>query len=189
MIGNFKDVADISGKRFAECPLGRNADVNMSDFPSEIFDRPLAISRDFARNCPVENGKWSGERGDSFWHPDREYVPLKANPMEQNWGYILKTHGIDGIAYKEGSPDFGSISKGNVEIEGFTDSRVDNFVKADIEMARQRGCSPDEVRKWRKENGYTWHECRDMRTMQKTPSIIHNNIAHSGGISEVKKGI
>ena len=48
--------------------------------------------------------------------------------------------------------------------------------------------SPEDVAKWRKENGYTWHECKDMKTMQKVPSEVHNNIPHSGGISEAKKG-
>lgn len=54
-------------------------------------------------------------------------------------------------------------------------------------MAKQRGCSSGEVTKWRKENGYTWHEYKDMKTMQKVPSIVHNKISHSGGISVIKK--
>lgn len=188
MIGNFKNVADIPAARFADCPLGKNIDPKISDLPSETFDKPLAVTVDYCRNCPIENGEWSGERGDSKWHPDREYVPLKANPEGEAWGKILDGYGIDGIAYKEGNPDFNAIDRGTVEIDGFTDSREDNFAKADIEMARQRGCSPEDVRKWRKENGYTWHECKDMRTIQKIPSIIHNNVSHSGGISEAKKG-
>lgn len=69
-----------------------------------------------------------------------------------------------------------------------TASGTDNFDKADIELAKQRGCTPEEVAKWRKENGYTWHECKDMKTMQKVPSQVHNNISHSGGISAAKKG-
>lgn len=97
-------------------------------------------------------------------------------------------YGIDGINFKDGEPDFSEISKGTVEIEPFSDSRTDNFDKADIELAKKKGCSPEEVAKWREENGYTWHECKDMKTMQKVPSEVHNNISHSGGISKVKKG-
>ncbi|WP_442865934.1 HNH endonuclease signature motif containing protein [Aeromonas sp. QDB02] len=101
---------------------------------------------------------------------------------------ILEKYDIDGIRFKDGEPDFSEISKGDVEIEPFSDSRSDNFDKADIELAKQKGCSPEDVAKWRKENGYTWHECKDMKTMQKVPSEVHNNIPHSSGISEAKKG-
>ena len=142
---------------------------------------------DSIKNCPIENGQWEGERGNSKWKPDDDYVPQKQNPEGKTWGDILKDQGIDGINFKDGEPDFSSISKGDVEIDDFSSSRDDNFDKADIELAKKRGCSPEEVAKWRKENGYTWHECRDMKTMQKVPSIVHNNVSHRGGISEAKK--
>lgn len=188
MIEKFSDVKDIPIAKFIDSPLGKI--LNGRTFESSIisFDKPLAIIYENYKNCPIENGEWSGERGDSKWKPEREYVPLKANPEGKTWGEILDKYGIDGIKFKDGEPNFSEISKGNVEIEPFTDSRSDNFDKADIELAKQRGCTPKEVKQWRKENGYTWHECRDMKSMQKVPSIVHNNISHSGGISEVKKG-
>lgn len=189
MIGNFKDVIDNSIEKFRDCHLGRNLDTKPSDLPVASFDKPLAIIYDYCKNCPIENGEWSGERGDSKWHPDREYTPLKSNPEGKTWDEILKKYEIDGITFKDGEPDFSEISKGNVEIEPFTENRDDNFTKADMELAKQHSCPPEEVRKWRKENGYTWHECKDMKTMQKVPSEVHNNISHSGGISEAKKGV
>lgn len=147
-----------------------------------------ADKSELAKNCPRENGKWEGERGDSKWKPDPDYVPQKANPEGKPWRDILDKHDTDGITFKDGEPDFSDISKGTVEIEDFSDSRSDNFDKADIALAEQRGCSPEEVAGWRKENGYTWHECKDMKTIQKVPCEVHNNIPHSGGISEAKKG-
>ena len=99
---------------------------------------------------------------------------------------ILEKYGIDGIVFKDGEPVFDNVSKGTVTIEGFSSNRDDNFDKADIELAKQRRCSPEEVKQWRKENGYTWHECKDMATMQKVPSEIHNNITHRGGVSNSK---
>lgn len=147
-----------------------------------------ADNSELAKNCPRENGKWEGERGDSKWKPDPDYVPQKANPEGKPWRDILDKHDTDGITFKDGEPDFSDISKGTVEIEDFSDNRSDNFDKADIALAEQRGCSPEEVAGWRKENGYTWHECKDMKTIQKVPCEVHNNIPHSGGISEAKKG-
>jgi hypothetical protein len=144
---------------------------------------------DKARNCPIEgnNGHWEGERGNSKWIPDRDYVPQKSNPEGKTWGEIMDNHGIDGIDYKDGEPDFGEVSKGNVEIEGFSENRSDNFDKADMELAKAKGCSPEDVASWRKENSYTWHECRDMKSMQKVPSDTHGNMSHRGGVSEAKK--
>lgn len=139
------------------------------------------------KNCPVNDGEWNGERGDSKWMPDREYVPQKSNSESENWEKILNEYDIDGIEFHDGEPDFSSILKGEVEIDEFSKNRTDNFDRADVELAKQKGCTPEEVKQWRQENGYTWHECRNMKTMQKVPGKVHNNITHSGGIFEIKK--
>lgn len=147
-------------------------------------------SDNFAKNCPIEgnDGHWDGERGNSKWNPDKEYIPQKANPENKSWGEILKDNNIDGITFNEGNPNFNDISKGNVKINDFSDKRSDNFDKADAELAKQRGCKPEDVEAWRKDpaHKYTWHECPDMQTMQKVPSIVHNNVSHRGGISAAK---
>ena len=187
MLGSFQEIKE-NKAIFADSPLGRKADgVDLEKFANKA-DQPLAIMCEAYKNCPVENGEWSDERGDSQWKPDKDYVPQKSNPDGKSWGKILNEHGIDHVDFKDGEPDFDRISKGNVEIKDFTDSRTDNFDQADIELAAKKGCSPSEVKEWRKENGFTWHECKDTKTMQKVPGIVHNNIPHSGGISEVKKG-
>jgi hypothetical protein len=192
----FKEITEITVTRFAGSPLGKMTDGKIFDKPIGEYDKPLGIVCEAYKNCPIDNGKdgtenngsWEGDRGNSKWIPNPDFVPNKANPEGKTWSEILDKYGIDGINYKDGEPDFSEISKGTVEIEPFSDSRTDNFDKADIELVKQRGCSPEEVAKWRKENGYTWHECKDMKTMQKVPSEVHNNIPHSGGISEAKKG-
>ena len=76
--------------------------------------------------------------GDSKWIPNPDYIPQKANSAEKTWGEILEKYDIDGIRFKDGEPDFSEISKGDVEIEPFSDSRSDNFDKADIELAKQK---------------------------------------------------
>ncbi len=152
----------------------------------EILEIEPTVINEY-KHCPLENGEWSGERGNSTWIPDPDYIPQKGNPDGKTWQEILEKYGIEGIEFKDGEPDFSEISKGDVKIEPFSENRSDNFDKADIELAKQKGCTPEEVAKWRKENGYTWHECKDMETMQKVPSEVHNNIPHSGGISEKKK--
>lgn len=139
------------------------------------------------RSTPKEHGHWKGERGNSKWCPDLDYIPPKTNPESKTWGEIFAQYKIDeGFDFKNGDPSFQDISQGDVKIWNFSAERADNFDKADIELAKQQGCSPDEIRDWRKKHHYTWHECRDMTTMQKVPSEVHNNVSHRGGISNAK---
>ena len=144
---------------------------------------------------PRSGGEWSEEPGNSVWKPDPEYVPPEksrnpehpfSNPDNLTWEELLNKYGIEGIPFKDGEADFSEVSRGTVEIDDFTDDRESNFEQADEKMAEQRGCTPEEVEQWRKENNYTWHECKDCKTMQKVPNEIHANVAHSGGVAEYK---
>lgn len=178
------EASEIESTTLDGCPLAIEAEEKVFDKPEIEYDRPIPLPD--VRNCPLEDGYWEGERGNSKWIPNPDYVPKKSNPEGKTWGEILEKYGIDGIVFKDGEPVFDNVSKGTVTIEGFSSNRDDNFDKADIELAKQRRCSPEEVKQWRKENGYTWHECKDMATMQKMPSEIHNNITHRGGVSNSK---
>jgi len=111
----------------------------------------------------------------------------KTNPDNQTWGEILDEHGIEGIPFKDGEPDFSETSKGTVEIENFSEDRSNNFDAADEKLVQERDCTKEDVRQWRKEHGYTWHECGDMKTMDKVPTKVHGNIPHEGGVSVRKQ--
>ncbi|WP_426709741.1 HNH endonuclease [Cetobacterium sp. SF1] len=146
------------------------------------------IYRDGGQHLPKNDGKWSGSRGNSTWIPDRDKIPSgrATNYEGQSWGKILDNHKIDGISFKDGEPDFRPIAKETVRIDNFTERRSKNFLQADEKAAKKLNCSPEDIRKLRQEHGYTWHERRDCRTMDLVPSEVHNNIPHSGGISEKK---
>lgn len=160
----------------------------------EKKDKPFIV------NALPQNGDWTGEKGDSTWKPDRETTPdpenkKGGNPDNQTWDKILDKYGIDGIEFRNGYPDFSNVSVGETKVEPFTDSRDKNFRQADEKLAEQwsnekkdgKEWTARNVAEWRKENGYTWHECEDCKTMQLVPKEIHNNTPHSGGISEIKK--
>ena len=88
--------------------------------------------------------------------------------------------------------EFKVLAVGDVEIENFTDKRYGkggNFDQADTKLAEQRGCSVDDVRTWRMENNYTWHELVDCKTMQKVPREVHGNVDHIGGVSKYKQSM
>lgn len=141
------------------------------------------------KNCPIEghNGHWEGVAGNSRWIPDKNYIPTKTNADNFKFGKIMEKFEITGIDFREGEPDFSNIAKEIVNVDDITDQRTDNFQLADEIVAKSWGCTPKEVVAWRTENQYTWHECRDMQTMQMVPRVIHNNIPHRGGVSLVKE--
>ena len=150
---------------------------------------------------PEKNGSWDGEKGNSTWTPDPDYIPAEkskspetnpySNPDKITLKDILTKYGVDGINFKEGYPVFDDVSKGTVEVEGFETggaaAKQKNFAKADLAMSEKKGCSPQEVKHWRMENNYTWHECEDKATMQKVPNEVHANVPHAGGRSQTQE--
>lgn len=145
---------------------------------------------------PHENGYWEGEPGNSQWRPDPDFIPKKSNFENNTWGQILEKHKIEGIDFKEREPDFSPIAKETVEIDGFSDSRGSNFAKADENLAEKwngeakdgrTDWTSDDIVEYRENNDLTWHERSDMKTMDFVSCVVHNNISHSGGISEFKK--
>lgn len=175
-------------ENFAKSELKANS---FETFAENINMERLDVKIKFEPNCffPRTGGEWEGEPGNSKWKPYPDLEPGDrngTNPDHKTYRQIFEKYGIDGITFKDGFPDFSEVSRGQVEIDDFSDDRASNFDQADQKMAEQKGCTPEDVAKWRKENGYTWHECQDCKTMQKVPTEIHGNIPHSGGVSEYK---
>lgn len=154
-------------------------------FPLPVSDLNEAICIKDHGYCPIEgnNGHWEGERGESQWCPDPDSIPQKNNPENKTWREVMDRFGIDGISFKDGEPDFSEISKGEIKLDAPESDRGMVFNEADEKLASEKGCSPEEVRQWRKEHGYTWHEKQDGLTVQKVPSIVHGNVSHMGGHS------
>ena len=100
------------------------------------------------------------------------------------------------ILYKAGIPDFSVCAKVTVSIENMNEIRRENFWKCDVKCAEKwsqekyEGKSrwtPSDVKQWRKENGYTWHERNDMVICDLVPTKISSFFGHLGGVSECKK--
>lgn len=133
---------------------------------------------------PVENGEWTGKRGESTFVSN-------SNEVES----YLKEVNMEGVQYKDGCPDFEPFSKGTVKIPSMSAERhtvagkPGNFELADEHLAQLRGngCTARDVANWRKANGYTWHELNDMKTCQKVPISINKVYRHLGGVSECKR--
>lgn len=140
------------------------------------------------KRTPKENairGIWTGNRGESW------YIPTNKSIID-----ILHIFELEGILYKAGIPDFSVCAKVTVSIENMNEIRRENFRKCDIKCAeiwsweKYEGKSrwtPRDVKLWRKENGYTWHERNDMVICDLVPTKINRFFGHLGGVSECKK--
>lgn len=140
-----------------------------------------------------DKGKWTGDIGKSKFIPNDNTEAGRAAKDE------LAKYGMDGVRYKNGEPDFSKCSEITVKIDYMTEYRPDNFSQADRECAdKWNEISKDgrtdwtqsEVKAWRIENKYTWHERCDTKTMDLISRKIHNTDAqiftHSGGCSECR---
>lgn len=146
---------------------------------------------------PENGGKWSGEKGNSTWEPNRDEIPKRPPGNEKTWGEILDKYEIDGIKFKDGEPDFSTVSEGTVEIDDFSTERNENFTQADEKLAEQwskegkdgKEWTAQDIKDYRKEHNLSWHERSDMKTLDLVPQEIHGNIPHSGGISVAKNNL
>lgn len=155
----------------------------------EKLDSKPQIEKAKVNRFPLNGGIWTGERGNSDWIPDDNVIPKnrnESNPEGKTNREIKDKYKFEFIPFKDGEPDFSKVVKGEVQIENFSEKRPKNYSQADIQLAKEKGCTPQEIKKWRIENKYTWHECKDCKTMQLVPIEVHGNIEHKGGISEMK---
>lgn len=130
-------------------------------------------------------GEWDGESGDSKLYPEK-----------QEARDVLGWYKQDGIDYIDGEPDFSKVSEATVQIEDMKSNRPRNFKWADRVCANQWNANArDErtdwtgrqVKAWRKDNMYLWHERLDMKTMDLVSGSIHEECKHYGGIAEFKR--
>lgn len=158
---------------------------------------------DRLKHTPNENsdlGTWEGERGESKFIPNAE-SEVGCIAKEK-----LSEYGMDGVEYKYAEPDFSACSEATVTIDNMTQNRenyidddgnyqLGNFAQADLKCADQwnfisyegrTDWTAADIRDWRRENQYSWHECCDTSTMQLVSRDIHGTFKHSGGVAECK---
>lgn len=159
--------------------VGKNQDVE-NQYYSTYEER--------LKQTPGENsdrGEWSGDRGESDFTPNDEKVQD-----------ILEQYDKESITYEDAIPDFTEVAESTVEIGNMTDNRADNFRQCDEKCAEQwnnegHGGRTDwtarDVKDWRQENGYSWHERNDMKTCDLVQTQVNDYFGHLGGVAECKK--
>lgn len=131
------------------------------------------------------DGQWTGVIGDS------KFVPNSDAAKER-----LADYALENIKYKDGNPDFSRCSETTLKIDDMTSNRINNFRQADIKCAdiwnsqKRDGridWTPQDIKEWRRENHYSWHERIDMKTMDLVHRDIHEECKHYGGVAECKR--
>ncbi len=104
-------------------------------------------------------------------------IPRINGRLPINCKFAGKTH-PSGIEFNtQGFPNFGPVSKAQVQIQGLTG----NYAK-DAAMANQA------VGLTKTPPGYVWHHVEDGVTMQLVPQNIHNATRHTGGAAIIRCG-
>ena len=175
----------IKGKDFVVKPDQYEKAFLKERIKIENSEKLLTSSAERIAQAKKSKGCWNGAIGDSNFVPDSEEA-----------AQALKQYGQESIEYIDGNPDFKNVSESTVEIENMTSKRPKNFSQADELCAQKwnaesRGgktnWSARDVKNWRQQNKYTWHERVDRTTMDLVQRDIHEACKHYGGVAECKR--
>lgn len=151
--------------------------------PNDVPDEYGSSFNDRLNQTPINNGEWSGERGNSTWKPEIDDV------AEQ-----LSQHGVDGIDYRDGFPDFSPVSSYEYQLpeDLYESGDPAQFNACNEALANHLENNPEfasnfdedqleAISAGKKPSGYTWHHDVKQGNMQLVPTRIHQNCGHYGG--------
>jgi len=168
-----------------EASIKAYEEVNIS---GSVSSANSGFSNNAVRNTPVNNGSWSGERGNSIWRPTNEAVLADL----QFYG-----NGADGIEYRDGYADFTPVQvyECKLPIQLYYRNDEYQFVDCTLELREHLREHHDLISYFDDEQlsaigrgqdripGYTWHHDVQTGRMQLIPTSIHSTCPHEGGQS------
>ena len=156
-------------------------------FTGEIGNSEFIPAKESALKKMADYGRASVEYKDNY--PD--FTPFSTH--DTPWGKLDTKVEIGHMTDQRSNP---ALENGERRPRGRKhdpEFELGNFAQADNELCKRvrameggESVSPKEIENYREENGLTWHECADGKTMQLIPRDIHSACPHSGGVSEMK---
>lgn len=137
------------------------------------------------KNNPLR-GYWTGERGNSTYIPTTNQDEIIK---------ILNEHHLCGIKYEKGIIDLNPCSIATVSLVKMYIIRYKNFKICDMLCAdlwnntnflNKHDWTSKEIKYYRKQYHYSWHECNDCIHCELVPTKINSFFSHFGGIAECK---
>ena len=156
-------------------------DVNPIDLLTDVQKAHLDDLKD--KQIPRAS-RFEGDRGDSLCLPD---ASTPSGRVAEKW---LAEHGLRGIEYKDGYPDFSHIAVESVSIPNMTNDKFRNFSQAYKALAEKWNSEnhdgrsdwkPSEIKQWKTNNGLVIHEKEDLKTCEFVPIEPHSHFSHVGG--------
>ncbi len=135
-----------------------------------------------------------GLRGIEYRDGIPDFSPVAAAQVQLGYMTVNRTQNVGQIGEEYGLGRTRTDVRDLSDLHG-TFYEPSNMEQADILLAEQwtkegrdgRPWTWQDVRKWRQENHYTWHELNDQTTMQLIPTEIHRDFTHLGGVAEVRR--
>lgn len=164
--------------------LGKAVEIAKDRKFGELTDSQRERIEAYTKFLMPAQERFEGERGNSLALPDETMI---TGPAAKEW---LDTHGLKGIEYRNGFPDFSSIAVESVTIPQITADRPHNFHLAYTALARKWNESKrdgktdwkdSDAKQWAKDNGLTVHEKEDLKTCEFVPTCVHAHYSHVGG--------
>lgn len=181
------------GVREGREELGKTKRVDATDARNEVCDGDPTDVLTETQLSRLESMKdmiiprmdrFEGVRGESLALPD------VSKPNGEAAKQCLEEHGMRGIEFRNGYPDFSGIAFESVTIPDMTTNKDRNFKQAYEATAekwnaeRREGrddWKPSEVKAWKKENNLDIHEKEDLKTCEFVPHDVHMQFSHVGG--------
>lgn len=175
---------------------GEPSEQEIAEFIKVLVDQNVTSAR-----LPQKNGHWEEDEGNSKWIPDKDAIVTwrkDGKTYTDTYENIMERYQIDGIDYVNKEPDFSGIEDSlvkHVELNDFSTTRTGKdgtYDMANIAAAERLSSetgevwTPQLVKKYMAENGLTWHECADRKTVRAIPVEINAAFIHTGGISVEK---
>ena len=174
------------------------------EYDSDPVHQPNRIPTD-------RTGRFGGERGNSSFYPNNDAALTRMQGFGEGINSIEYRDGNpDFSPFSNHNSPWGNIDS-RVEIGHMTDQRTNpsyeygrrndshdpnadlgNYAQGDNALAdRLRESNPDitsaHIEEFRTNNGLTWHEYPDGKSMQLVPTEIHDACRHSGGVSDMRE--
>ena len=183
-----KETAEVGAEKVTKEVAESGTEKAVKELSDEGIEHIAYHTDEIERINQTPKNGFDGVRGDSRCYPDIDTDAGKKAVDK------MAEYGQDSVKYEKGVVDFSPFSESTVKID-MTDNRTINFKNADEACSKKwndvlrdgrNDWTASDIKEWRRENNFTWHERSDMKRCDLVSLDIHNSevFSHTGGIAE-----
>ena len=183
-----KEIAEAGTEKVAKEAVEAGSEKGLKELADEGIEHIVYHTDEIQRINNTPKSGFDGIRGNSKCYPDGN-TEAGRKAIDK-----MAEYGQDSVKYENGIVDFSPFSETTVRID-MTDNRKINFKNADEACSKKwndalidgrNNWTASDIKEWRHENNFTWHERSDMKRCDLVSLDIHNSevFSHTGGIAE-----